>query len=106
MFGYIAVNTLGLPADEMPFYDPKYKKAAKKVLELIMLEGNFGKENMKGYNRPKGYIAGKWYSFKKRFGRNFRVLRIFPKESLRHMAKVTCVGIAVMFNDKYSKYED
>ena len=106
VFGYIAVNTLGLPADEMPFYDPKYKKAAKKVLELIMLEGNFGKENMKGYNRPKGYIAGKWYSFKKRFGRNFRVLRIFPKESLRHMAKVTCVGIAVMFNDKYSKYED
>ena len=106
VFGYIAVNTLGLPADEMPFYDPKYKKAAEKVLELIMLEGNFGQENMKGYKRPKGYVAGKWYSFKKRFGRNLRVLRIFPMESLRHMAKVTCVGIAVMFNDKYAKYED
>lgn len=106
VFGYIAVNTLGLPADEMPFYDPKYKKAAVKVLELIMLEGNFGKENMKGYKRPKGYVAGKWYSFKKRFGRNFRVLRIFPKESMRHMAKVIFVGLAVMFNDKYAKYED
>ena len=106
VFGYIAVNTLGLPADEMPFYDPKYKKAAEKVLELIMLEGNFGKENMKGYKRPKGYVAGKWYSFKKRFGRNFRVLRIFPKESMRHMAKVIFVGLAVMFNDKYAKYED
>lgn len=106
VFGYIAVNTLGLPADEMPFYDPKYKKTAEKVLELIMLEGNFGKENMKGYKRPKGYVAGKWYSFKKRFGRNFRVLRIFPKESMRHMAKVIFVGLAVMFNDKYAKYED
>lgn len=106
VFGYIAVNTLGLPADEMPFYDPKYKKAADKVLELIMLEGNFGKENMKGYKRPKGYVAGKWYSFKKRFGRNFRVLRIFPKESMRHMSKVIFVGLAVMFNDKYAKYED
>lgn len=106
VFGYIAVNTLGLPADEMPFYDPKYKKAAEKVLELIMLEGNFGQENMKGYKRPKGYLAGKWYSFKKRFGRNLRVLRIFPKESMRHMAKVVFIGIAVMFNDKYSKYED
>lgn len=106
VFGYIAVNTLGLPADEMPFYDPKYKKTAEKVLELIMLEGNFGKENMKGYKRPKGYVAGKWYSFKKRFGRNFRVLRIFPKESMRHMAKVIFVGLAVMFNDKYDKYED
>ena len=106
VFGYIAVNTLGLPADEMPFYEPKYKKTADKVLELIILEGNFGKENMKGYNRPKGYVAGKWYSFKKRFGRNLRVLRIFPKESMRHMAKVIFVGLAVMFNDKYAKYED
>ena len=106
VFGCIAVDTLGLPAEEMPFYEPKYKKAAVKVLELIMLEGNFGQENMKGYKRPKGYLAGKWYSFKKRFGRNLRVLRIFPKESMRHMAKVVFIGIAVIFNDKYSKYED
>lgn len=106
VFGYIAVNTLGLPADEMPFYNPKYKKAAEKVLELILLEGNFGMENRKDYKRPKGYVAGKWYSFKRRFGRNLRVLRIFPMESLRHMAKVILVGLAVMFNDKYAKYED
>lgn len=50
------MNTLGLPADEMPFYDPKYKKAAEKVLELIMLEGNFGKENMKGYKRRRDML--------------------------------------------------
>lgn len=106
VFGYIAVNTLGLPADEMPFYDPKYRKTAEKVLGLIMLEGNFGKENLKGYNRPKGYLAGKLYSFKKRFGRNLRVLRIFPKESVRHMAKVLIKGIAVIFNDKLAKYDD
>ena len=106
VFGYIAVNTLGLPADEMPFYEPKYKKTAEKVLELIMLEGNFGKENMKGYNRTKGYVAGKWYSFKKRFGRNLRVLSIFPMESLRHITKVFICGIGVMFSDKFKKYED
>ena len=106
VFGYFAVNTLGLPADEMPFYEPKYKKIADKVLELIILEGNFGKENMKGYNRPKGYVAGKWYSFKKRFGRNLRVLSIFPMESLRHITKVFICGIGVMFSDKFKKYED
>lgn len=106
VFGYIAVNTLGLPADEMPFYDPKYKKTADKVLELIMLEGNFGMENRKDYKRPKGYVAGKWYSFKKRFGRNLRVLSIFPMESLRHITKVFICGIGVMFSDKFKKYED
>ena len=106
VFGYIAVNTLGLPADEMPFYDPKYKKTAEKVLELIMLEGNFGMENRKDYKRPKGYVAGKWYSFKRRFGRNLRVLSIFPMESLRHITKVFICGIGVMFSDKFKKYED
>lgn len=106
VFGYIAVNTLGLPADEMPFYEPKYKKIADKVLELIMLEGNFGMENRKDYKRPKGYVAGKWYSFKRRFGRNLRVLSIFPMESLRHITKVFICGIGVMFSDKFKKYED
>lgn len=106
VFGYIAVNSLGLPADEMPFYDPKCSKLAAKVLDLIMLEGNFGKENLKGYNRPKGYVAGKWYSFRKRFARNLRVLRIFPIEALRHITKVFVCGIGVMFSDKFRIYED
>lgn len=106
VFGYIAVHSLGLPAEEMPFYEPKYKKSAEKVLELILLEGNFGQENWKEYNRPKGYVAGKWYTFKLRYRRNLRVLRLFPKESIRHMSKIIFRGIAVMFNDKYVKYED
>lgn len=106
VFGYIAVNTLGLPAGEMPFYDPKCEKTADKVLELIMLEGNFGVENRRGYNRPKGYVAGKWYSFKKRFSRNMRVLGIFPMEALRYIIKVFICGIGVMFSDKFKKYED
>ena len=33
-----------------------------------------------------------------RFGRNLRVLRIFPMESLRHITKVFIGGIGVMFS--------
>lgn len=71
-----------------------------------MMEGNFGKENLKGYNRPTGYVAGTWYSFRKRFARNLRVLRIFPIEALRHITKVFVCGIGVMFSDKFRIYED
>lgn len=106
VFGYIAVNTLGLPSDEMPFYDSKSKRKAEKVLDLIMLEGNFGKENLRGHKRPKGYFAGKLYSFSKRFKRNFRVLRIFPLKSIRQITKVFVCGIGVMLSDKFKKYED
>lgn len=106
VFGYIAVNTLGLPEEDMPFYDLKYEKTAEKVLELIMLEGNFGQENLKGHNRPKGYVTGKLYSFRKRLGRNLRVLRIFPLEAMRHILKVLICGVGVMFSDEFKKYED
>ena len=101
VFGCIAVDVLGLPRKEMPFYDNQYQKLSVKVLDLIMLEGNFGKENLKGYKRPEGYVAGKWYSFRKRAKRNFRVLRLFPKDAFRHICKVFFGGIAVMFNDKF-----
>lgn len=101
VFGCIAVDVLGLPRKEMPFYDNQYQKLSVKVLDLIMLEGNFGKENLKGYKRPEGYVAGKWYSFRKRAKRNLRVLRLFPKDAFRHMRKVFFGGIAVMFNDKF-----
>ena len=104
VFGCIAVDTLGLPVGEMPFYDPTYRTKAAKVLALIMREGNFGQENLKGYNRPKGYVAGKLYSFKHRFWRNLRVLRLFPLEALRHISKVFVCGIAVVFSDKFAKY--
>ena len=101
VFGCLAVDVLGLPRKEMPFYDNQYQKLSVKVLDLIMLEGNFGKENLKGYKRPEGYVAGKWYSFRKRAKRNLRVLRLFPKDAFRHMRKVFFGGIAVMFNDKF-----
>ena len=100
VFGVIAVDVLGLPVDCMPFYDESYRKLASKVLDLILLEGNFGQENLKGYNRPKGYVSGKLYSFKKRSQRNLRVLRLFPKEAMLHLIRVFTHGIAVMVEDK------
>lgn len=104
VFGCLAVEVLGLPQDEMPFYDAKYSRLASKVLDLMLLEGNFGQENHKSYKRPKGYVAGKLYSFMKRSQRNLRVLRLFPKEALMQWWKVLFVGVAVVFSEKFAKY--
>lgn len=43
-FGCIAVFTLGLPKEEMPFFDPSFEKKASKVLEYVWRDGNFGGE--------------------------------------------------------------
>ena len=44
VFGWIAVNFLGLSRDDMPFYDTLVSNLSKKVLGMVMKEGNFGHE--------------------------------------------------------------
>ncbi len=42
ILGYIAVNYLGLPADEMPFYSDRYAVKAARCMDIILHKGNFG----------------------------------------------------------------
>ena len=103
IFGSIAVDKLGLPVEEYPFYDKKYSRLKEKVFRLVMLEGNFGHENMKTHNRPNGYLRGKLYSLAFRAKRNMRVLFLFPKDSLRHIGKVVDKGIRAVLVDIFGK---
>ena len=103
IFGYIAVDKLGLPVEEYPFYDKKYSRLKEKVFRLVMLEVNFGHENVKQQNRPKGYVRGKLYSLTVRAKRNMRVLFLFPKDSLRHIGKVVDKGILAVLVDIFGK---
>lgn len=103
IFGSIAVDKLGLPVEEYPFYDKKYSRLKEKVFRLVMLEGNFGHENMKTHNRPNGYLRGKLYSLAFRAKRNMRVLFLFPKDSLRHIGRVINKGVWVVLVDIFGK---
>ena len=103
IFGSIAVDKLGLPVEEYPFYDAKYKRMKEKVFRLVMLEGNFGQQNLKEHKRPDGYLRGKLYSLAFRTKRNMRVLFLFPKDSLRHIGKVVDKGIRAVLIDIFGK---
>ena len=103
VFGHIVVDKLGLPEEEYPFYDRKHLKLAEKVFRLVMLEGNFGHENLKNHNRPKGYIRGKLYALTSRAKRNMRVLFLFPIDSFRHMYKIISIGIEAVVLDVFRK---
>lgn len=43
LFGCLVVHYLGLPADEMPFYEPAYLRKSSRLMRMIIKEGNFGK---------------------------------------------------------------
>lgn len=76
-FAWIAVEKLGLPKEEMPFYEASCSGRAAKVLEYIWEEGNF---------------AGTWHCpEEKRINVFTRVISAF-KTSFRNFTKLWCVS--------------
>ncbi|MDE6511990.1 MAG: nucleotidyltransferase family protein, partial [Muribaculaceae bacterium] len=55
-FAPIAVDHLGLPEAECPFYSIKYRRKSERILAMIMKEGNFGRANRTHTPRPESYI--------------------------------------------------
>lgn len=100
VFGHIAVDVFGLPENEFPFYEKRYKKLSIRVRNLVIAEGNFGKLNFKGYDRPDGYYSGKAYSFWKKVKRNMKVMTLFPKSAFFYLVRVIRNGVTAVFNDK------
>ena len=83
IFGCVAVDILGLPSEEFPFYRPQYFFDACQILDMISQEGNFGVYNSDRGNRPKRYFAGKLHSF---LWMNRRFIRLFPMDPLQMSA--------------------
>lgn len=100
VFGCIAVDYLGLPRNEMPFYDTKYQNLSKRVIGIIMRDGSFGIVNRLNDKRPDGYILGKLHTFKRCLYRSLRLMPYFPMQSLRQIWGVFIGGIIKLYNKK------
>lgn len=75
VFGWIAVNMLGLPEEEMPFYDPSIEKTAVKVVGMVMKEGNFGHEREDRWSESGHRLKDKAKVF---LVSTWRYLKVFP----------------------------
>ncbi len=58
VFGNIAVGVLGLPADEMPFYSQEYLDKSRKIVRMMLKEGNFGHERREWYALDRNSVFG------------------------------------------------
>ena len=93
VFGCMVVNYLGLPAEEMPFYDDSCKRQAGKVLDRIFETGNFG-TNISDENNTSGNVfLGKLTLLKTVTKNFFAVVRIFPGRSIRNYHLLVRYGI-------------
>lgn len=100
VFGCIAVDSLGLPEEDFPFYSPRYRKRAEKVLRRILHEGNFGQERTY-FNRKRNnvYLFRKAGSFMYHILRHIGMLSLFPIETIKESCKMTREGFRTVWKD-------
>ncbi len=99
IFAPILVEHLGLKESECPFYNHKNKKKSDRILSYIIKEGNFGRVLKKSNYRPKGYIAGKTYSFIKNTKRLMTKLWVDPYILSMIYGKYTINGTTRVLKD-------
>ena len=88
VFGAIATQTLGLPEDEMPFFEPKYngpkyRKKTEKVVRMMLREGNFGHERNEWYELSRESVTG--------------LIKVFISISRRYLGLVPVFGRVMLY---------
>lgn len=99
-FGALAVEYLGMPAEAMPLLEglnvqefKKFKGKADRIMEFIMMSGNFGHNRDMSYYSKYPYVMRKCISMGRRISDLFRHARIFPIDSLRFSFSIINNGI-------------
>ena len=101
LFGWLAVNRLGLPEAEMPFYSPRHEKRALRCLRIILRKGNFGHyDKAARRNLDINYILRKMQTCLIVIGQHAELLRVIPAEVLRHLPWYLLDGIKRLFTGK------
>ena len=80
-FASLAVKTLGMPVDAMPFYDEVFKRKGEMVLRHILKAGNFGQNNDLSYRVKYKGCAYKMVSFWRRLVDFVNFVPIFPLDA-------------------------
>jgi len=77
LFGRLAVDRLGLPAEKMPFLSAEMSAGkVDSLLEMVLEEGNFGTERAALKDRPRNFYVAKLRSMFHYVGRYWRIGRI------------------------------
>lgn len=77
-FASLAVDTLGMPAEAMPFYDVRFKDKADRVLRRVLKSGNFGHNNDLSYRVKYEGLKYQIVSLWRRFWEFLGMAFIFP----------------------------
>lgn len=100
VFGALAVNTLGMPAEIMPFYSDssKLKRKADRVLDFILETGNFGHNRDNSRYAKSNVVVQRLLSLRQHSCDSVRHFFIFPVDAIRIWNRMLCCGLGDAIN--------
>ena len=82
-FASLAVDTLGMPVEAMPFYDARFKDKGEKVLRRVLKNGNFGHNNDLSYRSRYSGMTYKFVAAWRRLKDFASLIPVFPLDAPR-----------------------
>ena len=95
-FGCLMVDCLGMPIEELPFYNAKARRKAGKLFRLVMKEGNFKREQKFRGRMPKDRFWHRCQTLLRVFSDFFHLARVFPEQAFREMISSLRLGMKKM----------
>lgn len=96
-FYALASKYLGLPelgnGSRLMVHDSRFDKKADRIMEFVLMSGNFGHNRDHSYFEKYPYLVRKCVSFGRRVGDLARHARIFPLDSLRFFPSMLVNGV-------------
>lgn len=104
-FASVAVGTLGMPVEAMPFYssEKKWQKKAEKILCFVIETGNFGHNRDYSYYEKYPYVFIKVISFWRHVMDTFKYFSVFPWDSLKVLRLKMNFGIKIIIHQNKTK---
>ena len=101
VFAALAVDGLGLPADEMPFYNARFRRRGLYILRMILKEGNFGKARpVKQKRSGRNTASKKMHTALSLPQRAIRLFPVFPGLSFRFLGRGLKKGFRKLFKGR------
>lgn len=96
-FAYLAVNSLGMPEEAMPFYstERKWKRKAGEILSYIIETGSFGYSLDYSYYQKYPFFIYKAISLWRHTDKAIRHFRMFPSVSLNEWGRMIRQGFII-----------
>ena len=98
-FGCVLVDWLELPEEEFPLFNRKHEIKVEKILQVVLKEGNFGKERSVHKNRSTNYLIYKTQSLMGHLGKALDLATTFPEPIWNQYRSTIIGGFARVWKD-------